>query len=332
MCDVFLSHNSQDKPFVEALAKRLEDKAGLSVWLDKWQLIPGEPWQEALEAALDQCQTYVVCLGGSGLGPWHNEEIRLALRQRVSNKKRRVIPVLLLVFDNCEEEALLAHPALQGRGSHCSPTKHDLDIGRTFALSYDRLEAVDETDALALALLGRAACFAPGEPIPQTLLAATIEAEGDEEEAGLQREDALHRLEELGLIEIEAGGLLILHRLLVLFVQATAPAGAEAQAAVEAAMLQELERRRDKAGYIGPLPLLQVHLRHVADATQARGDEQAATLCNRLGYYLNEIADYVGARPYYERALAIREKMLGPNHPNTQQIQESLAVIEQRLG
>ncbi len=52
--DVFLSHNSKDKPAVETLARRLEDEAGLKPWLDKWNLVPGDPWQEAIEKALDQ--------------------------------------------------------------------------------------------------------------------------------------------------------------------------------------------------------------------------------------------------------------------------------------
>jgi hypothetical protein len=51
--DVFLSHNSQDKPAVEILARRLTDEASLRPFLDKWHLVPGEPWQEALEEALD---------------------------------------------------------------------------------------------------------------------------------------------------------------------------------------------------------------------------------------------------------------------------------------
>ena len=44
--DVFLSHTSADKDAVEAIARRLEDEAALSPFLDKWHLIPGNPWQE----------------------------------------------------------------------------------------------------------------------------------------------------------------------------------------------------------------------------------------------------------------------------------------------
>lgn len=93
--DVFLSHSSSDKPLVEALAARLEDDAKLRPFLDKWHLVPGQPWQEELEKAIQQSATCAVFLGPSGLGPWENEEMRTMLSRRVSNKQLRVIPVLL---------------------------------------------------------------------------------------------------------------------------------------------------------------------------------------------------------------------------------------------
>ena len=93
--DVFLSHNSQDKPAVERLARRLADEAGLRPFLDRWHLVPGEPWQEALEEALDQSRTCAVFIGPGGIGPWEHEEMRTAIEQRVADRAFRVIPVLL---------------------------------------------------------------------------------------------------------------------------------------------------------------------------------------------------------------------------------------------
>jgi len=77
--NAFLSHNSQDKSIVEQIAQWLEDESNLSVWLDKWNLIPGDPWQEEIEIALDDSQCCVVFLGPNGMGGWQNEEMRLAL-------------------------------------------------------------------------------------------------------------------------------------------------------------------------------------------------------------------------------------------------------------
>ena len=97
--DVFLSHNSADKPAVEALARRLV-QAGVQPWLDTWNLIPGEPFQEAIEEALDRCATCAIFVGPSGTGPWQNEEMRAAIQRRVEERcggerPFRVIPVLL---------------------------------------------------------------------------------------------------------------------------------------------------------------------------------------------------------------------------------------------
>jgi WD40 repeat protein len=93
--DVFLSHNSQDKPAVEILARRLTDEASLRPFLDKWHLVPGEPWQEALEEALDQSRTCAVFVGPRGISPWEHEEMRAGIEQRVADRTFRVIPVLL---------------------------------------------------------------------------------------------------------------------------------------------------------------------------------------------------------------------------------------------
>ncbi|MFZ5915593.1 MAG: CHAT domain-containing protein [Chloroflexota bacterium] len=93
--DVFLSHNTHDQAAIEVLAHRLMDEAGLTPFLDRWHLVPGQPWQEAIEAALDACQTVAVFLGPSGIGAWENEEMRSAIEERVRDRSRRVIPVLL---------------------------------------------------------------------------------------------------------------------------------------------------------------------------------------------------------------------------------------------
>jgi tetratricopeptide (TPR) repeat protein len=104
---VFLSHSSADKPAVEALARRLA-KEGIEPWLDKWHLIPGDPWQPAIEGALAESGTCAVFVGPSGFGPWQNEEMRAAIDQRVRDSARRfrVIPVLLPGAERAERSSL----------------------------------------------------------------------------------------------------------------------------------------------------------------------------------------------------------------------------------
>src|SRR5262249_36737043 len=93
--DVFLSRSSTDKDAVEVIARRLEDEAALRPFLDKWHLIPGNPWQEELEQALDSAGTCAVFIGPDRVGPWENVEMRSALDDRVTRAGFRVIPVLL---------------------------------------------------------------------------------------------------------------------------------------------------------------------------------------------------------------------------------------------
>ncbi|MCB0222600.1 MAG: tetratricopeptide repeat protein [Anaerolineae bacterium] len=42
---------------------------------------------------------------------------------------------------------------------------------------------------------------------------------------------------------------------------------------------------------------------------------------------MQAMGDNEGARPYYERALAILEKRLGPNHPYSQVVRNNLAAL-----
>jgi hypothetical protein len=96
--DVFLSHNSKDKPAVKSLGGALKQR-GLSVWLDEWELRPGLTWQDALEDIVTGCKSSAVCFGGSGVGPWEDPEMQGLLRRFVNDKKIGnivpIIPVLL---------------------------------------------------------------------------------------------------------------------------------------------------------------------------------------------------------------------------------------------
>ena len=91
--DVFLSHNSADKPTVIALAEALRERK-LHVWLDAWELVPGQPWQVALEQVIETVPSAAVIVGSDGIGPWEEPEMRACIDQCVQ-RKLAVIPVLL---------------------------------------------------------------------------------------------------------------------------------------------------------------------------------------------------------------------------------------------
>ena len=91
--DVFMCHNSEDKPAVIELAKRLRQQ-DIRPWLDLWELRPGLDWQDALETQIEQIATAAVFVGGNGIGPWQAQEVKAFLREFV-DRGCPVIPVLL---------------------------------------------------------------------------------------------------------------------------------------------------------------------------------------------------------------------------------------------
>lgn len=93
--DVFLSYSSRDAEWVEHLARRLEDEQGLHVWLDKWVLVAGQPWQQAMARGIDQAGCCAVCIGEYTPIGWFKREIERALDRQTKVPSFRVIPVLL---------------------------------------------------------------------------------------------------------------------------------------------------------------------------------------------------------------------------------------------
>ncbi len=91
--DVFLCHNSKDKPEVKKIGERLKER-GILPWLDEWELRPGLPFQRELEKQIKTIRAAAVFVGPDGFGPWHLTEQEAFLRQFV-NRGCPVIPVIL---------------------------------------------------------------------------------------------------------------------------------------------------------------------------------------------------------------------------------------------
>ena len=85
--DVFLCHNSKDKPEVESIGKQLLD-ANYKPWLDKWDLRPGTDWMDAIEEQIRTVRAVAVFIGKDDLGPWQEKEVKSFLRRQV----RRGLP------------------------------------------------------------------------------------------------------------------------------------------------------------------------------------------------------------------------------------------------
>ncbi len=84
----FPSHNRIDKPLEEQISQWLVYEARLQPYLDKRHPIPVVAWQPELENVIGQSKTVAAYIGPSGNGPWHHEEMQLALMRAVREKSR----------------------------------------------------------------------------------------------------------------------------------------------------------------------------------------------------------------------------------------------------
>ena len=91
--DIFLCHNSEDKPVVKEIGEQLK-KRGILPWLDEWELRPGVLWQEVLEKQIKNIKSVAVFIGRNGTGPWQDREMLGFLLESVE-RKCLVIPVIL---------------------------------------------------------------------------------------------------------------------------------------------------------------------------------------------------------------------------------------------
>ncbi len=91
--DVFLSHNSADKPRGRRLAERLRP-AGLLVWFDEWVIKAGDDIYLAIERGLEASRTLVLCLSPAALGSdWVSLERSTMLFRDPANAGRRIHPL-----------------------------------------------------------------------------------------------------------------------------------------------------------------------------------------------------------------------------------------------
>ncbi|TMC09669.1 MAG: tetratricopeptide repeat protein [Chloroflexi bacterium] len=218
------------------------------------------------------------------------------------------------------------HASLIGAGldDTPSPTHHVQGVAQTFALCLGRLDPEREVNRVAIALLARMACMAPGEPVPRDLLAKTLEGVGPQ-----LRADGLRRLAAVGLVEV-GDGWLRLHRLLAHFARHEC-LDPGAQAAADRALVG-CGRLAVEAHLTGTaLAAVIPHLIHVA-SRETDDEPLLAGLCDSAGLALQWAGDLRAARPFLEHALIIRARGLGPDHPDTAESLDHLAVLVRAQG
>lgn len=102
--DVFLSHSNRDKDFVAKLAEDLTS-AGFMVWLDQWNIRPGDSFAGAIADALNSSKFVVIVMSPDYFqSQWTQQEWHSALANEIDGGNVRVIPIL---YRDCDIPSML---------------------------------------------------------------------------------------------------------------------------------------------------------------------------------------------------------------------------------
>ena len=96
---VFISYVHENSKLIHKLARKLEN-SGITVWTDITKLRAGEPWEEAIEKAIQEGMYFIACFSKSyqdKIKNYINEELRIAIQQlrRMHDDRIWFIPVKL---------------------------------------------------------------------------------------------------------------------------------------------------------------------------------------------------------------------------------------------
>ena len=92
--DLFISYSSKDRDFVSQLAKDMKAR-GIKIWLDLWEIKPGDRLRDRINDAIPRCNYFVVVFSPNSINSsWVKLELDSASIRELESKEVVVIPAL----------------------------------------------------------------------------------------------------------------------------------------------------------------------------------------------------------------------------------------------
>jgi hypothetical protein len=115
----FISYARADRPFAFKLAVDLT-RAGLNVWYDQWEILPGDSIVDKIDSALHAHDVLLVVLSPDAIkSRWVRRELNSSLMAGLAGREVRVLPVMR---SRCELPTLIAD-------LHYADFTHSYDTG-----------------------------------------------------------------------------------------------------------------------------------------------------------------------------------------------------------
>lgn len=103
---IFLSHNSEDKPFVRELKARLETHGVKDVWLDEAEIMVGDSLTKKIEEGLKKTKYIGIVLSPRSVkSHWVERELEIAINRELSTRETVVLPLL---YEKCDLPSFLS--------------------------------------------------------------------------------------------------------------------------------------------------------------------------------------------------------------------------------
>ena len=213
------------------------------------------------------------------------------------------------------------------------PLNYDEKVETTWLMNFEQVEKESRAGILLLKICS----FLAPEGIPQLLFTGLCDPSGDEErphiEDKIELEEGLEILASYSLIDFQ-GDEVSIHRLVqeVMIDQLEKDEKyAICSLAIDLVLEIWPEERYESWSQIEPLlPHVESLVEHTSSYDLQT--DRVASLLLYVAIYFNDIGQYNLAEPLYERALAIREKVLGEEHPDTATTLNNLAWLYESQG
>src|SRR4051794_966221 len=91
--DVFVGYYPEDYKIALETAGKLVQR-GFTVWFDRWELVPGKPWQQIVEDAMSSSKNILILINSGRSFPY-SSEIGNILLSDIANSDRQIIYLLV---------------------------------------------------------------------------------------------------------------------------------------------------------------------------------------------------------------------------------------------
>jgi hypothetical protein len=94
-CEIFLSHSSKDKPFVDWLYNKLQD-VNQAAWYDKFEILTGDSLIARIGAGLEGSELVIVVVSRNSVeSNWVKAELEPRILRQIQSQRIDILPIVL---------------------------------------------------------------------------------------------------------------------------------------------------------------------------------------------------------------------------------------------